>query len=145
MISSTTHFLFYCTATLYSKRTLPSATVMQMVPPRCSRQAPVKPYGITSLGQKNSQQKKQFYKTNGYIFAFSNYLLTSWTTPQDTEVFRQSSLKERQSLQEEYVGNCRKLCKVQCGNTTDGRAPGKKPDSQLAGLSSKCFLLLHQI
>lgn len=60
--------------------------------------------------------------------------MTRWTTPQDTEVFRQSTLKQRQSLQEEYAGNCRKACMVQCGNATDGKIPGKKSDPELAGL-----------
>lgn len=46
------------------------------------------------------------------FFAFSNSLTTWWTTPLDTEVFRQSTLNQRQSLQEEYVGNCRKVCMV---------------------------------
>lgn len=88
MISNTTHFLLYCTATLHSKkRTLPSARAMQMVPPWCTRQAPVKCCGITSLEQNNCQCKKQFYKTNGYIFAFSNYFMTWGTTSQDTELF----------------------------------------------------------
>lgn len=46
------------------------------------------------------------------FFAFFNSLMTWWTTPLDTEVFRQSTLNQRQSLQKEYVGNCRKVCMV---------------------------------